>query len=93
MNYQSGFMALPGKAQEKILSLFEANGIQASANELDYYAWPETFGSTAGPNEGWGGCAMSTFTVHAFSYNDETAVLLCSKQFKFVEKFKPFMKF
>ncbi|NET30658.1 MAG: hypothetical protein F6K19_01470 [Cyanothece sp. SIO1E1] len=33
---------------------------------LDYYAFPEMFGSTAGPHGGIGGAAMSKFTIEAW---------------------------
>ena len=93
MNSQTALDVFSKETQEKILHIFEVNGIQVIESELDYYAWPQLFGSTAGPNGGMGGCAMTTFTVHAFVYDDEAAVLACSRQIRFVEKFKPFMRF
>lgn len=44
--------------------------------DLDYYAWPQTYGSTAGPFGGIGGQAMSTFTLEAFE-NMGYAVVFC----------------
>ena len=78
--------------QEKILQVFAANGVQACEEEIDYYAWPQVFGNTAGPNGGIGGDAMTTFTVNAFHYNG-TAVLLCGNKCKFIERFKPSIRF
>lgn len=43
---------------------------------LEYYAWPQVFGSTAGPFGGIGGQAMTTFTVEAWVCG-EVAVLFC----------------
>lgn len=34
--------------------------------DLDYYAWPQRFSSTAGPFSEIGGQAISTFTVEAW---------------------------
>ena len=93
MNSQASIKMFPKEIQDKILNTFKSNGVQIIESEIDYYAWPQLFGSTAGPNGGWGGSAMTTFTVHAFVYNDEVAVLVCSRQIRFVEKFKFFMKF
>lgn len=34
--------------------------------DLSYFAWPQTFSSTAGPRPGIGGQSISTFTVEAY---------------------------
>ena len=43
---------------------------------LSYYAWPQTFASTAGPFGGIGGQAISTFTIEAWT-DLKDAVLFC----------------
>lgn len=58
-----------------------------SADDLEVYTWPETFGSTAGPHGGIGGQAISTFQVWGF-YNSAWdkqswgGVLYCSGVWK-----------
>lgn len=55
--------------------------------ELMYYAWPQAFGSTAGPFPGIGGQAISTFTIEAYS-DGRDAVLYCGdKLWRKVSKF------
>lgn len=44
---------------------------------LEYYAWPHTFSSTAGPFGGIGGQSMSTFTLEAWAYGS-SAVVFCN---------------
>lgn len=34
--------------------------------EINWYSWPQVFGSTAGPRGGIGGAMMTTFQVYAF---------------------------
>ena len=61
-------------------------------DELDFFAWPEVFGSTAGPNPGFGGCVITTFTVFGFRSPNGDGVLHCGNQWKRVEEFTPLMK-
>ena len=62
----------------------------ASCMDLDYYAWPQTFGSTAGPFGGVGGQAITTFTIEAWEYNYRFAVIFCgTKIIKVTDKFEP----
>lgn len=35
-------------------------------NEVEWFSWPETFGSTAGPNRGAGGQMLTQFQVFGF---------------------------
>ncbi len=74
MNYQK-------IAPEEVLSMFKRKGIKYSA--LDYYAFPETFGSTTGPS-GIGGCTMSTFTVEAYVCDGfGPTIYTCNGKYKF----------
>ena len=57
MNYQK-------QIPEYVLGILKENNIQFT--DIDYYAHPKTFGSTAGPRGGIGGCSMSTFTIESF---------------------------
>lgn len=43
---------------------------------MQYWAWPQTFGSTAGPFGGVGGQAFTTFTIEAWEAND-IAIIFC----------------
>ena len=45
-----------------------------------YYAWPETFASTAGPFGGIGGQAITTMTMEALS-DGRMAALYCNGRF------------
>lgn len=56
---------------------------------LAYYAWPQVFGSTAGPFPGIGGQAMSTFTIEAW-FDQKDAILFCGdRMWMKVEDFDP----
>jgi len=59
---------------------------------VNYYAWPQMFGSTAGPCHGIGGQSMSTFTVQAWVCDDAgPTVYTCAGMYYFEdEPFKPF---
>jgi hypothetical protein len=64
----------------------------ASAEQLEYFAWPELFCSTSGPYGGIGGAVMTTFTVEAF-YNGVygTTLYVCLSTYqKGTTKFEPF---
>lgn len=78
------------KTPIKILEIFKKNKIEFYG--INYYAWPQTFGSTSGPTQGIGGSAMSTFTVEAFVCDEVgPTIYLCCGMFHFEdEKFKPF---
>lgn len=59
---------------------------------IDYYAWPETFASTAGPFGGVGGQAITSFTIEAY-VDGKNAVLFCKgKRLKSVDNFEPMMR-
>jgi hypothetical protein len=61
-------------------------------NDLNYYAWPQVFGSTSGPFGGVGGQAFSTFTIEAWEFMG-CAVLFCqNKRLKVTNKFQMGMK-
>lgn len=57
MNYQK-------RPPEEVLNILKRHVIDPDS--LSYYAWPELFSSTAGPQGGIGGQAMSTFTIEAW---------------------------
>lgn len=50
-----------------------------TVDSLSYWAWPEVFGSTAGPFGGCGGRAMTTFTIEAWE-QDRVAVIFCGNK-------------
>jgi hypothetical protein len=61
-------------------------------SELCYWAWPETFGSTAGPFGGCGGQQMTTFTIEAWEAHGQYAVLFCrGRILRITDKFQPMM--
>lgn len=85
MNYQN-------KAPGEVIELLRKNNVQYF--ELDYYAFPQVFGSTAGPHGGIGGQAMSVFTVEAYVCDGEgPTVYDCAGKLKFHSgKFDPLKK-
>lgn len=55
---------------------------------LEYFAWPQQFGSTTGPFGGIGGQAISTFTLEAWS-DGRNAAIFCNGRFvKVIERFE-----
>lgn len=81
MNYQK-------ETPQKVLDILKKKEVKYYA--VDYFAFPETFGSTAGPRGGVGGCAISTFTVEAYVCNGiGPTVYVCAGQYKYKdEKYK-----
>lgn len=59
---------------------------------FEYYAWPQTFGSTAGPFGGIGGQAMSTFTIEALVAGREAILFSSGKLIRYTTKFEPLMR-
>lgn len=53
-----------------------AEKLGTEARFINWYSWPEVFGSTAGPRGGIGGQAMTTFQVYGF-IGHEKAVMYC----------------
>lgn len=62
MNFQQ-------KPTESILNVLKKKELLHLSDSLEYYAFPQLFGSTTGPSGGIGGQSMSTFTVHAWVYS------------------------
>lgn len=83
MNYQK-------KPEPFVFEFFKKDGINDS---LSYYAWPETFGSTAGPRGGIGGQAITTFTIEVWASEYFGAALyLCAGMYFYQSKgFEPFV--
>lgn len=75
---------------QELIDLLEKSGFDLF--NLSYYAWPQMFGSTAGPHGGIGGQSMSEFTVEAWVQNNEGPTLfVCGRMFFFdTEKFEMF---
>jgi hypothetical protein len=52
---------------------------------LNYYAWPQLFGTTAGPRRGIAGQAMTTFTVEAYvNIASGSTVYTCAGMYNFI---------
>lgn len=70
-----------------------AERLHAAAASLEYWAWPQVFGSTAGPFGGVGGQAMTTFTIEAWHDGGGNAALFCGgRVLKITDKFEPQMR-
>lgn len=78
------------KPPEEVLQILKERQIQYY--DIAYYAWPQMFGSTAGPCGGIGGQAMSTFTVDAWVCDGTgPTVYICAGMYSFDDnKFEPF---
>jgi len=70
MNYQNDGVTLQSVSNERAANILKERyykdlDLGAIMFSLEYYAWPEAFGSTAGPFNAVGGQTVSTFTVEA----------------------------
>ncbi len=62
-------------------------------DDLEYWAWPQQFSSTAGPFGGVGGQAMTTFTIEAWHDGRGAAALFCNgRLLKITKEFTPPMR-
>lgn len=59
-----------------------ANKHGVDHRDIQWYAWPQMFGSTAGPGSGVGGRAMTTFQVVAFELPDGQMLKFCAGHWK-----------
>lgn len=75
---------------ECVLNILKKNNIQFM--DINYYAYPQTFGSTAGPYGGIGGCTMTSFTIESYVCdNYGPTVHVCGGMYYLDEsKFEPF---
>ena len=82
MNYQN-------KPPREVIDILKKNNIQYY--DLSYYAWPEIFGSTAGPCGGIGGQAMSCFTIEAWVCDGDspTVFTCCGMYYLDKDRFQP----
>lgn len=79
MNYEK-------KPPENVLNILQ---MKSEVVDCSYFAWPQTFGSTAGPHPGIGGQAISSFTVEAWvNLADNTAIYVCGNMYHWTEHWK-----
>lgn len=72
---------------QEVCELFKIHGIERL--DLNYYAWPQSFGSTAGPRPGIGGQAITAFTVEAWVNYCGATIYTCAGMYSFEkEKFE-----
>lgn len=83
MDYQSSANELMGVTRDQA-----AEPVGIPAHHLQYAAWPQVFGSTAGPFKGVGGASMSTFTIEAWYYNSKALIFCKGKVLKLVDDFR-----
>jgi hypothetical protein len=55
-------------------------------DDLEYHAWPETFGNTSGPWNGIGGSAMCTFTMEAYAGIERVLVFCGGRQVRVIDR-------
>jgi hypothetical protein len=101
MNYQSGkeldpvFKAAVLKRHNEAIDRNKdfLNRHNIVWDDLEYYAYPQSFSSTSGPSKGPGGQAFTNFTIHAF-YDSVTgnAVLYCAGHYQICEEWTPFTR-
>lgn len=69
-----------------------ADQLSCDAAYLQYYAWPQVFGSTAGPFGGVGGAAITSFIIEAWHDGGGQAVLFSrGRIIKTTSEFTPLM--
>ena len=87
MNYQR-------QPPEFIKDILEKHQIQYSFNDYNYYAWPQTFASTAGPSSGMGGAALCDFTIECWVFGvSGPYICTCAGMYAFRDKyFEPFVQ-
>jgi hypothetical protein len=72
-----------------------ADQLKCEPENLEYWAWPQVFGSTAGPFRSPGqlaGPAMTRFTIEAWHDGGGMAVLFCNgRVLKVTYEFQPQM--
>ncbi len=56
--------------------------LKTQAHNLQWWSWPEVFGSTSGPHGGVGGQSMTTFQVVGFQADDGQGIAWCSGVWK-----------
>ena len=66
---------------QEIIDLFTKHGVAHPF--LEYYAWPQVFGSTKGPRPGLAGQAMTTFTVIAWVDQTGAVIYECNDMYYF----------
>lgn len=77
MNVQIEPSVTKEQAQEALNAKFGEHFVIPPAYYFEYWAYPQVFGSTAGPFRGKiAGQAMTTFTIEAWVV-DDLAVLFC----------------
>lgn len=55
-----------------------AKRLPCEERDVNWFAWPEVFGSTAGPRSGIGGQALTTFQVFGFQGYEDDGLLYCA---------------
>lgn len=85
---------IPKNTLPSIDALDVAKTLDCAPEELEYWAWPQTFGSTAGPfpGGGVGGMMMTNFTIEAWHDGGGNAVLFCDGRIiRITKEFEPRM--
>lgn len=60
---------------------YAADQFNIDPRYIEYFTYPKTFGSTAGPFGGIGGAAMTTFQIEAYSNGAGQAFLYANGRF------------
>lgn len=78
-------------AYDKLNAYF--GNCEREPEDLDFFAWPQMFSSTAGPS-GCGGQMLSKFTIIAFVDSQNNAAVVCAGKWKIIKgsEFKPLMR-
>lgn len=59
-----------------------ARRLNCRTDEVRWWSWPETFGSTAGPTGGIGGQMLSSFQVFGFEGPDGERIMSCATKWR-----------
>lgn len=77
----------PAKSERSIAS--EKLGVPG--DELDYFAWEQTFPSTSGPFGGYGGQMVTRMVVEAYAHPFKRNAMLfcCGRPWRLIKEFDP----
>ncbi len=75
--YRNSALDAPGRIDIPALIREAAEKLGLEEHHLQWFSWPEVFGSTSGPHGGIGGCVMTSFQVFGFHDGGARGLLCC----------------
>lgn len=75
-------MMVRGPLDVSDMLAFAAEKLGLEEDHLQWFSWPEVFGSTSGPHGGISGQAMTTFQVFGFHDGGVRGLLCCADRWR-----------